>query len=354
MRRVVKWLLRLGLVVAVALVGLLSPVAYNELACIPKARENTYAALLPPEHHRDESRTLMTYPEWHIVHAYDDYAQVISAGDPHDFKYLQAIGGFWSSLCALSYASADHGGFTPESKQTIYVIGVSFTAELLAKAAYEETLGRMATWWRGEARAPLDDLSADQARSYAQFLQQVPWYKWDFRADRADLATNATGVFRDRERRFALGLEYGVKAAYAEVIEEAVAQVGADELTLRMIVSGLSEEALRGLGPVTVIGPTEGGLEIETPRYRELTALLMQMAGQGADFIEIAGNDDIMFMALSQAETVPGAIHSFARQGYGDTRHLVMVKVSELAQRLRKMQGEQGLERLRLEHVHDY
>ena len=354
MRRFLKWLLRLGLVAVVLTAGLLLPVAYNELVCIPQAKPETYEPILPPEHRRDESRTLMTYPEWHIVHAYDDYAQVISAGDPHEFRYMQAIGGFWSSLCALSHESAEHGGFTSESKQTIYVIGVSFTAELLAKASYEETLGRLAAWWRGPERTPLDDLSADQARSYAHFLQQVPWYKWDFDGDREDLATNATDSLRDRERRFALGVEYGAKAAYARVIEDAVAQVGADELTLRMIVDGISEDALRTMGTVEVIGPVKGGLEIETPRYRELTHILQQMAEAGAEFVEIAGNDEIMFTALSQAEEVGGAIHSFARQGYGDSRHLIKVNVTDLAEKLRQMQAATGVDRLRLEHIHDY
>ena len=41
--------------------------------------------LLDAEWQRAESRTLTTYPEWHIVHAYDDYARVITDGDPHEF-----------------------------------------------------------------------------------------------------------------------------------------------------------------------------------------------------------------------------------------------------------------------------
>jgi hypothetical protein len=50
---------------------------------------------------RPEGRTLMTYPEWHIVHAYEDYAAVIRTGDPDDFGFLSSIGDFWSSTCAL-------------------------------------------------------------------------------------------------------------------------------------------------------------------------------------------------------------------------------------------------------------
>ena len=145
MRRLFKWLFRLVLLVVLLVGGLLLPVGYVEMACIRKPVDASYAALLPEEHHRPESRTLLTYPEWHIVHAYDDYAKVISEGDPHEFGFISAIRGFWSSLCELSYASADHGGFPTETKQMVYTIGVSFTAELLAKAAYEETVGRLVT-----------------------------------------------------------------------------------------------------------------------------------------------------------------------------------------------------------------
>ncbi|SLN11022.1 hypothetical protein ROA7450_00053 [Roseovarius albus] len=350
MRWLWKWLKRIVLVVALVVVGLALPVGYNELACVRKPVESEYAAILPPDQHRAESRTLLTYPEWHIVHAYDDYAKVIETGDPHEFGYWQAVRGFWSSLCELSYASADHGGFPGETKQMVYVIGVSFTAELLAKAAYEETLGRVTTWLRGEERAPLDNLSALQSADYANFLQQVPWYKWDFRADAAALKENASGASRDTERRLALGLEYKAKAAYAGVIEQAVSAVGADELRLRMIVSGLPDEVLTAMEGVKVVAQHAQGTEIETPRYRELTYILKQMADEGVEFVEIAGNDDIMFTAISAQAEVAGAIHSFARQGYGDHRHLIMVRVGDLASTLREM--DQGV--LWLEHIHDY
>ena len=122
---------------------LLSPVAYVETACRPQGEAAPYTSLLPPADHRPESRMLMTYPEWHIVHAYDDYARVIRDGDPHDYGFLRGIGGFWSSLCALSQASGAHGGVDGGTKQMVYVIGTSFTLELALKAAYEETLGRV-------------------------------------------------------------------------------------------------------------------------------------------------------------------------------------------------------------------
>lgn len=341
-----RWLKRLVLFTVLSAVLLASPVVWIETMCRGETVESTYQPILPPEYRRLESRTLMTYPEWHIVHAYDDYAKVISTGDPHDFGYIKSITGFWSSLCALSTASAQYGGTDSNTKQMVYVIGVSFSLELVLKAAYEETIGRIATVIRGETRAPLDEISARQTAEYARFLQQVPWYKWDFTNDGNALRQNSSGTFRDFERQTALGVEYRAKAAYAGVIESAVANVGADQLRLRMIVRGLETPPQ----DVVVIAERPEGLEIDTPRYRQLTGLLNEMAVQGVEFVEIAGNDDILLTALSGFAETTGAIHSFARQGYGDYRHLIVVKAGELAAFLREM-PDRGLT---LEHIHDY
>jgi hypothetical protein len=335
---------RLILLVVVLVLGLLSPVAYIETMCRPEGALIAHDPLVGADWQRAEGRTLLTYPEWHIVHAYADYAEVIRTGAPHDYGFLSAIGGFWSSTCALSQASGPHGGFPWETKQMVYTIGVSFTAELLLKAAYEETIGRLFSG----TRAPLDDRSARQAADYAVFLQQTPWYKWDFTRDAAELNAAATSALRDRERRFALGLEYRAKAAYAKVIEAAVAAVGADQLRLRAVVTGIDPAALAALPEVQVIETLPQGVVIEAPRYRAFTRLAGQVAAAGGEFVEIAGNDDVLFTVVSDNATAEGAVHSFARQGNPGYRHLMLVAVSGLSAALRALPDGA------LEHIHDY
>lgn len=344
-----RWFKRAVLALAVLIALLLVPVGYTEIACTGTPEFRRYDPIInDPAWQRAESRTLTTYPEWHIVHAYDDYGRVIRDGDPHDFAYARAVFGFWSALCPLKERADAIGGMTGDSKMTIYTIGVSFTAELLAKAAYEETSGRLAAWVRGPERSPLDDLSAEQAAAYARFLQQVPWYKWDFARDIEALRLAATDLPRDRERVLALGVEYRVKARYAKVIERAVAGIGPDELRLRSIVTGIPASELAAVDGVTVIAERAEGTEIETDRYRSFTRVLGQLAGIGADIVEIAGNDEILFTALSEQPEIADALYSFPRQGYGDWRHLILLPVASLADRLRDLDG------LRLEHVHDY
>lgn len=343
--RLVKWL---AVVLVLSVTALAAPVVYVETMC----RGDAVAAPGTPlsGETRPEIRTLLTYPEWHIVHAYDDYAEVIRTGDPHDYGFLPAVTGFWTSLCDLTGASAELGPIDGDTRVMVHVIGVSFTAELIFKAAYEETLGRVVTLIRGETRAALDDLSAEQAARYATFLQQVPWYRYDFAADAASLSAASTGSLRDRERAIALGLEHGARAAYARLIGQAVAATGQDDLTLQMVVTGLPGDRLAVVEGVTVLREIAQGIEVETPRYRALTLILADWAASGADFVDIAGNDRIMFTALSDAPTAEGALASLPRQGYADTRHLFLVDVAELAEVLRGLPARG----LRLEHIHDY
>lgn len=345
-----RWALRLVLVLAVLLLGLLSPVAYTEMACrAPMGTQDYQPLIADPDWQRPESRSLTTYPEWHIVYAYQDYAEVIAKGDPHAFAYTKAIAGFWSSLCPLAKLAAGHGGFDTASKMTIYTIGVSFTAELLLKAAYEESFGRLATLIRGKERAALDEVSARQAADYAVFLHQTPWYKWDFRRDLAELRDASRGSFRDRERLLALGLEYRAKAAYAGAIAEAVAATGEDQLRMRSIVRGLPADWFGAEPEVAVISERPEGVEIETPRYAEFTELARRIAAAGGDFVEIAGNDEILITMLAP-NADPAMLYSVQRQGFGDWRQLALVPVADLASAIRAMRASPR----RLEHIYDY
>lgn len=348
MRVLVRLIRRLIVLLVLVILGLLTPVAYVETMCRPTADNRPHDPLVGEDWQRPEGRTLLTYPEWHIVHAYADYGTVIGSFDPHDFGYLPAISGFWSSTCALSKVSGEYGGFNGAIKQTIYTIGVSFTAELLLKAAYEETIGRLFTLLRGDARAPLDDLSARQAADYAVFLQQVPWYEWNFTRDRAEMEAAATAALRDTERRIALGLEYWAKAGYAALIKAAIAAIGEDQLRLRAVVTGLSSEALAALPEVAVIETLPEGVVIEAPRYRAFTILAERIATEGGSVVEIAGNDDILFTTITFQPEAEGAIHSFPRQGNPGYRHLILLPVADLADALRAL--PEGA----LEHIHDY
>lgn len=347
--KILKWPL-MSLVTLIAV--LLAPVVYTEFDCRGQANVKPYDPIIKnAEFQRNEAATFLTYPEWHIVHAYDNYAKVIADGDPHHFNFFNSISGFWSSACKLTELADTYGGADQQTRGMIYVIGVSFTAEFGAKALYEETLGRLFATLRGNEHSPLDIASAKMARDYAQFLQQVPWYKYDFPKDRAILSEQSDGSLRDRERNIALGLEFATKTSYAKVIAEAVAATEQAKLTIRSVVTGLTADQLAGIDDITLLNMSDDNALIETPRYRAFTYILQEIALKGGEIKEIAGNDDIMLSVLSNIPQTDHTGIELPRQGYDDYRYLYWMPVHALAGTIRKFDASKAV---RLEHIYDY
>ena len=354
LRRVLKWSLA-SLLVATLL--LLSPVAYVELACRGQVVTQTYEPLVTdPAFQRREANTYLTYPEWHIVFAYDGLAHALATGDEHAFDYIDSISSFWSSTCALTRVASQHGGADWDTRSMIHTIGVSFTMEMLAKAAYEESMGRATAWLRGPRKTAQDAVIAAVAADYAAFLRQTPWYQYPFNRKAHELWAAPVDQFvRGWERRLGIGLELEAKAVYAKVIAGAVAATAPAQLVIRSLVSGLDATVLGRIPGVTVIGGRGDGFEIETPRYDLFTRILADIARQGGAIREIAGNDEIMVsVTVREGVAVPvqhgTVILRMKRDGIPGERLLVNVRMPELAAFLNTYpRGEPGLE-----HVFDY
>ena len=128
----------------------------------------------------------------------------------------------------------------------IHTIGVSFTAEMLAKAAYEETIGRATAWLRGPRKTPQDTVDRRRwppttRRSCAR--RRGTSIRSSAKARELWAAPVGT-VVRGWERRLGIGLEFQAKAAYAKVIAGAVAATAPAQLVIRSVVSGLDAAAL--------------------------------------------------------------------------------------------------------------
>ena len=354
LRRVFKWSL---LAVLVTTLLLLMPVAYVEVGCRGQSATQTYAPLITdPAFQRREANSYLTYPEWHIVFAYDGLAQALKTGDEYGFGYVRSISNFWSSACALTRTASRHGGADFDTRSMIHTIGVSFTVEMLAKASYEETIGRVTAWLRGPRKTAQDAVIAGIAADYASFLRQTPWYEYPFKRKARELWAPPAGLsLRGWERRLGIGLEFEAKAVYAKVLAGAVAATAPAQLVIRSVVSGLDATALERLAGVKVIGRRGDGIEIETPRYDLFTRILAGIARQGGTIREIAGNDEIM-VSVTVREGISGPIQHgsvilrMKRDGIPGDRLLVNVRMADLAAFLNTYPlGDPGLE-----HVFDY
>ncbi|MBS0241699.1 MAG: hypothetical protein JSS20_05935, partial [Proteobacteria bacterium] len=143
---------------------------------------STYKSLIAPTARRDAVNTYLTYPEWSIVHAYEDLAGIMRSGSESDFDYFGHVSRFWSSLCQLKRKVAGIGPVSFDYNSMLYTIGLSFTAEMLVQGLYEKSLGRITAIIGGKAKTSEDAFALAVADDYAKFLHQVPWYEYPFGA----------------------------------------------------------------------------------------------------------------------------------------------------------------------------
>lgn len=347
--------------IAVAAVAAVAAIGLVEVRCMgtPVAEKDPYRPILEPAYRRNEIDTYLTYPEWSIVHAYEDFAGVVRAGNESDFPYFSSIGGYWSNLCSMAGHATARGTISTEVKAMLYIIGLSFAAEMAVKGAYEVTIGWLTETIRGDERTPEDRFALAVAEDYAGFLQQTPWYEYPFwstlRKLWSDVPWDKGNLVRKLERRISLSLEYGGKALYARAIAALAAAAGPAALRIRTVVRGLDDSDLAADPRILRIeSRPDGTAVIETPRYRQLTAVLAGLASRGRNVVEISGNDDI-FVTLLMPPGAPPAkgqllitVPTHARPGW--RRDGVAVKVSSLADLMRSLPASGA----QFEHAYDY
>jgi hypothetical protein len=355
---------RLGLVALALAVLIAIPVGRNELACMQKseAAASPYKPLLPAQTHRNLVDSYLTFPEWSIVHAYEDFAGVMRKGSESDFGYWASVSGFWSNLCSLSSHASRQGEIKPEMKAMLYIIGVSFSAEMAVKGLYESTLGRLTAWIRGPVRTAEDEFALKVADDYAVFLRQTPWYDYPFwptlRRFWSETEMGKVSWVRSIERRVALTMEFGVKSVYAKVIG-LLAAADPAKLTIDTLVTGMSRDRLAADPAVTIKGETANGIWVETARYRAFTQFLQRIAAAEGRIREIAGNDRI-FVTVIQSIEKPGEarppgdpsvlleVPIQSRPGF--VRRGIVVAAMDLSDRMRQLERAGAT----FEHAYDY
>lgn len=358
-----RWLVITGLAVFLLALLITAPVVTTEMVCRPAGTVSAspVASILESPWRRPLANSYLSFPEWQIAYVYEDFAAVLANGDEHAFDYSRSIADYWRSLCAITRIAYALPGDHTDMKILLYTVGISFTAEMGIKAAYEETIGRASTWIRGETPVAEDLLAKTVAADYSTFLEQNPWYDYSF-AHRVKemwaLPIRSSGLLRQVERRFALSLEWGVKALYATLIEKASdAALGESDLTLRSVISGIDADAAANIAKTTTIQKLEDGrLVIETPRYRAFTRILDHIARNGGEIVEIAGNREIFVTAIaaSPVTDAPPQMREILRlplQGRGHAQRLGLAVTMDQLATLFRTADNLGLQ---IEHVYDY
>ncbi len=299
-----------------------------------------------PHYYRPEDQTFLTIPEWHIVFESAEYADAL-VHRPSAFPYFAMIRQYWNIYRRIRQKTEAEYPPNPEYHTMVKVIGISTAAELAVKGVYENTVGRVTEMIAGRSDLTSDmkveSFMRDTEENYVSFIHQRPWYEYPFKKKYDELQEilewPGTNHIRSAERRFFFGAELLFKSFYAHMIEQAThASYEKPDLKTWATVERGGQKNLEPL-----------------PRYQDFTPAAVKAAGEGANFVDIAGNKKILLTVLApRGWSFDGKGEVFTEWPIltdpGSKRVALLLQVSDLADFLRGLDGKP----YKLDHVFDY
>lgn len=325
--------------------------------------ENAPVSAVPIADQRSAEQTLLTVPEWFLVHSPAEYARTIAAKPSHDFPFLTHIGQLWSAYWDVTQEQI--AGSYPANlgyHVMIGVLSVSTTVEYSLRSAYENTVGRVGWVFGGSQETDEEHYAAVNAQAYVDFIRQEPWYLFDFKARLVGLWSDVPmwgpGLVRKWERRYALTSEYAVKMAYGKLIEFATRSAYTPALMTTNVVADQIPAGWAPPGNVKVLGDLGGGRELlAMPRYFDFRIAATQLAEQGVHLVDIAGNRGQILVTVWAAQgraiapELGRVLFTQAIQNPANTQRVALLMPVGMLSGFLAAASKNGLV---VEHVHDY
>lgn len=310
---------------------------------------------------RAEDQTYLTLPEWYVVYSSDEYAAFIAEHPPSQFPYFQAIGQYWESYYGICAITREHYPFNGGYHLSMAVVGLNFTAEMIGRGLYENTIGRLTEVLSSPELTEEDRYAQSVAEEYGAFLHMVPWFDFPF-ADRLRTMWDTTAWWgpnpiRKWERKLLLSADYSLKAFYAMLIKSAADAVygGPDDLTIYAWVNGATRDMESADFDVAQM-LSDGSAIVGITRFERFSQTVPPLVQRGLKFNVIAGNDELLITAFAPADwtgdlTVGEFLFAMPiPTDLAQTRAVIRVPVSQLHLLLQDL-AERGI---KLEHIYDY
>lgn len=315
-----------------------------------------------PDYARPESNTYLSLPEWDIIYSTDQYAAFIANNPPSQFPYFKAVGQFWESYADA--CGAVKGRFPSNGRYhfKLAVMGISFTADNMIKGAYEMTIGRFAELTTSGEATEEEIYARNVAKEYADSLHHAPWYLFPFREKLQGLwsetGTSGPNLIRKWERKLQLTFEYGGKMLYGGLISYGANALygGPDTPRIYAVATGIASDMAGN--DLEIVKDIDGQRQlIRISRFDTFTGIIPGLTERGLGFVEIAGNDEILFTVIGPKD----ADYNFQSGKYLFSlpiiaqpelvRAAIQVHVADMPLLLIELKTRTDL---KLEHIYDY
>jgi hypothetical protein len=249
--------------------------------------------------------------------------------------------------------------YPPNDEYTtmLNVIGISITMEYAAKMLYENSVGRVFSWFSNGTLSDQEKVIIEAQRAYSDMIYDKAWYEFQFMpwVKKVWRVSNTahSNWFRKVERMLFFTAEFTFKAAYATLIEWAAKASYEEPITdIYLIVSAPDTVQTKDLD---VLRAQDDKKIIRIPRWGAFTKEILKIADRDIDIVEIAGNDEIVVSTLAEKNATPLSNGELLYSSRVVTnaqleRHVYLLPVSRLLLLVRESRGK----KMQVEHVFDY
>lgn len=313
-----------------------------------------------PGYQRAEEQTVLTVPEWYLVFNPKEYSDFLEAGNnPSEFPFYASIDEYWKlydrsiKLCEDAY---------PENAEYItmlQIIGVSVTLEYGLKLIYENTIGRVFSWFSEPQMSPEEQTIIEAQRAYSDFIYHTAWYEFGFwpwvKKVWAVDEENQGSTLRKYERTLFFTLEFAFKASYAQLLEVA-AKSAYEEPVTTIYLRVNSSDPIEETEHLKIIAENGNEKLIGITRWGAFTETIKEISNQEIEVQEIGGNDEIVISVIGPPTArMLGFEHtklytSEVVTSQNHIRSVYLLPVKELLPFVQKVQASE----IELEHVFDY
>jgi len=328
----------------------------SELPVIKFDYSNKQIIYTPESDIRSLDQTLLTFPEWYLVYSPEELASLTKSQTLDKFPFYREIWQYWDSYLTISKYAHQIGSNNFAYHVMLIVIGSSTTVEYFLRGMYENSIGKFTVYLAG--RADEDDYAAKVATQYAQFINYYPWYEFDFWHSLTGLwhlPLFGENFIRKVERRYILTTEYLIKYFYAKLIGVLTHGTYGVAKLYTVAVINRAPENFKNIPQYKQLGWWAGNLLVELPRYYPFKDYALNLAEQGVDFVEIAGNRSFIALSVIAREIPPNNNYQtlFKQQVYtnpGYERLFIVVPINQLSNFLRSTANQ----KITIEHIYDY
>ncbi len=313
---------------------------------------------IPQNKLRAFSQTFLSAPEWMTVYMPRDFWEVLKNSPPSAFPYFQAISDLRHSHGRISELTKKF----PQNKQ--YDDMLTFTQvftsiEYWVKWLYEKSIWKLfeKLWYDTNEDQVYNDFACD----YAAFIDETPWYEYDFWTSLSNLLRAKTAPWvkklRSLERKFIIWSELIFKLILWKVIKKASQStywIQDSETYVEMKIS--SKNDIQQIPWAELIEELwNKNYMVKLPRY-QLIDILDTLSNTDFEFNNIAWNEDIVACLRSNDPEKLWKLYSnntimkYYSELLWEQRKFICIPVTEL----KNLHKQISKHNITIENIYDY